>query len=79
MSLRSTTLFPVLALAAMLTAHPTNARADLMTACASGASQYWWDGSKGRGRISACLAGQMSRLGPACLPEVQAVGVPEKG
>jgi len=74
MSLRSNTLFLVLALAVMLTAYPTNARADLMTACASETSRYCADVGKGRGRISACLAGQMRRLSPACLPEVQAVG-----
>ena len=74
MSLRSNALFPVLALAVLLTGHPTDARADLMTACASETTRYCADVSKGRGRISACLAGQMRRLSPACLPEVQAVG-----
>ena len=74
MSLRRNALFPVLALAVVITGHSTRARADLMTACASEASRYCADVSKGRGRISACLAGQMRRLSPACLPEVQAVG-----
>ncbi len=74
MSLRSNALLPVLALATVLTAHATDARADFMTACASEISRYCADVSKGRGRISACLVGQMGRLGPACLPEVQAVG-----
>jgi hypothetical protein len=74
MSLRSNALLPVLALATVLTAHATDARADLTTACASEISRYCADVSKGRGRISACLVGQMGRLGPACLPEVQAVG-----
>ncbi len=74
MSLRSNAVLPVLALATVLTAHATGARADLMTACASESTRYCADVSKGRGRISACLVGQMSRLGPACVPEVQAVG-----
>ena len=74
MSLRRNTLFPVIALALMITGHPTGARADLMTACASEVSRYCGDVSNGRGRISACLAGQMRRLSPACVPEVQAVG-----
>ena len=74
MTLRSNALFPVLALAVMLTAHPTDARADLMTACASEVSRYCADVSKGRGRISACLLSQMGRLSPACRPEVQAAG-----
>ena len=74
MSLRSHALFPVLALAATLAAPPTIARADLMTACASEVSRYCADVSNGRGRISACLAGQMRRLSPDCRPEVQAVG-----
>ncbi len=73
MSMRSNALLPVLALATVLTAHATDARADLMTACASEISRYCTDVSKGRGRISACLMGQMGRLGPACRPEVQAV------
>ena len=74
MPMRSNTLLPVLALATVLTAHATDARADLMTACASEIGRYCADVSKGRGRISACLMGQMGRLGPACRPEVQAVG-----
>ena len=74
MSMRSNALLPVLALATVLTAHTTDARADLMTACASEISRYCADVSQGRGRISACLMGQMGRLSPACRPEVQAVG-----
>lgn len=73
MSMRSNALLPVLALATVLTAHATDARADLMTACASEISRYCADVSKGRGRISACLMSQMGRLSPTCLPEVQAV------
>ena len=74
MSMRTNALLPVLALASVLTAHATDARADLMTACASEISRYCADVSEGRGRSSACLVGQMSQLGSACLPEVQAVG-----
>ena len=73
MSIRSNALLPVLALATVLTTHATEARADLMTACASEISQYCADVSQGRGRISACLMSQMGRLGSACRPEVQAV------
>ncbi len=74
MSVRSNAVLPFLALATVLAAPATDARADLTTACASEISRYCADVSKGRGRISACLVGQMSRLSPACLPEVQAVG-----
>ena len=73
MSMRSNALLPVLALATVLTAHATEARADLMTACASEIGRYCADVSQGRGRISACLMSQMGRLGSACRPEVQAV------
>ncbi len=73
MSMRSNALLPALALATALTTHATNARADLMTACASEISRYCADVSKGRGRISACLMSQMGRLSTTCLPEVQAV------
>ena len=73
MAMRSNALLPALALATVLTAHTTDARADLMTACASEISRYCADVSKGRGRISACLMGQMGRLGSTCRPEVQAV------
>jgi hypothetical protein len=74
MFMRSNVLLPVFAMATVLTAQATDARADLMTACASEISRYCTDVRKGRGRISACLAGQMGQLGAACLPEVQAVG-----
>ena len=66
-------LLAVLALAAALGSHASAARADLMTACASEVGRFCADVSRGRGRISACLAGHMNALGPACLPEVQAV------
>ena len=73
MSMRSNALLPVLALATVLTAHATDARADLLSACAPEISRHCADVSKGRGRISACLMSQMGRLSPTCLPEVQAV------
>jgi hypothetical protein len=62
-----------LALAAALAASAAAARADLMSACAPEVSRYCADVSAGRGRVSACLAGRIAELGPACLPEVQAV------
>ena len=74
MFVRSNALLPILVMATVLTARATDARADLMTACASEIGRYCADVSKGRGRISACLVGQMGQLGSACLPEVQAVG-----
>ncbi len=60
MSLRSNALLPVLALATVLTAHATDARADIMAACASEISRYCADVSEGRGRISSCLAGRLT-------------------
>jgi hypothetical protein len=74
MPLRSKPLLPVLALATVLAAPATGARADLTTACAPEISRYCADVSEGRGRISSCLASRMGRLSPACLPEVRAVG-----
>jgi hypothetical protein len=61
----------VVALALGASAHA--ARADLMTACAPEVRALCADVDEGRGRVSACLAGYMDRLGPACLPEVRAV------
>ncbi|MBA3324351.1 MAG: hypothetical protein H0T41_03450 [Rhodobacteraceae bacterium] len=63
-----------LALAAMLVAQATYARADMMTACSSEVARYCANVSEGRGRVSACLASYMGQLGAACRPEVQAVG-----
>ncbi len=71
MSMRSNALLPVLALATVLTAHATDARADIMTTCTSEISQYCADVSEGEGRISACLVGQMGQLSPVCLADVQ--------
>lgn len=49
------------------------ARADMMSACASDIASLCSDVSRGRGRISACLFADMSRLSAACRPEVEAV------
>ncbi len=72
MSMQSNALLSVLALATVLMAHATDARADLMTACASETSRYCADVSEGEGRISACLVGQMGQLSPVCLADVEA-------
>jgi hypothetical protein len=66
-------LVPILALIAGLGVPVAPARADLMSACAPEIQRYCSDVSRGRGRISACLAGEMGRLGAACRPEVQGV------
>jgi hypothetical protein len=67
-----TRLLPLIAvLAGVLPVAP--ARADLMTACAPEIQRYCADVSRGRGRISACLASEMASLGAACRPEVQGV------
>ena len=49
------------------------ARADMMTACAADIQQFCQEVGRGRGRISACLAAEIGRLGAACRGEVQAV------
>ena len=72
--MRKNAPLPVFALTTVLAALGTEARADLATACASEIGRYCADVNQGRGRISACLASQMGRLGAACRPEVQAVG-----
>jgi len=66
-------VLPILALAAALATPAPAARADMMSACASESGKYCSAVSKGRGRISACLAAHMGDLGAACQPEVQAV------
>jgi hypothetical protein len=63
----------VLAVAAAVAGPAPPARADLMTACSSEVREFCSDVARGRGRISACLAGRMDRLGAGCRPEVQAV------
>ena len=72
--MRSSALPPVLALAIVLAAHATDARADIMTTCTSEISRYCADVSEGKGRIVACLVGQMGRLSPVCLADVQEQG-----
>lgn len=68
--------FPIaaLALATVLAAHATHARADIMTTCPSEISRYCADVHKGEGRIVACLVGQMGKLNGACLADVEAQG-----
>lgn len=73
MPTRTRILLPLVALAA-LTWQAGAARADLMSACAPEITRYCGDVSQGRGRVSACLAGEMGNLSAACRPEVQAVG-----
>ena len=73
MPLRTNALLPVLALAAAFAVPGAPARADLITACAPEIGKYCSAVSRGRGRISACLASYMGQLGAACQPEVQAV------
>jgi hypothetical protein len=72
--MRSDALLPVLALVIVLTAHATDARADIMTTCTSEISRYCADVSEGEGRFVACLVGQMGGLSPACLADVQEQG-----
>jgi hypothetical protein len=49
------------------------ARADLMQTCAPEIQKFCSDVSRGRGRISACLASMMPSLGAACRVDVQGV------
>ena len=72
--MRSNALTQVLALAIVLTAHATDARADIMTTCTSEISKYCADVNEGEGRIVACLVGQMGGLSTACLADVQQQG-----
>ena len=66
-------LLPLLALLAGLALPGPAPAADLMTACASDIQRFCSDVSRGRGRISACLASEMASLGAGCRPQVQAV------
>jgi hypothetical protein len=66
-------LFPVLALVAGFALPGVPSAADLMTACAPEIQRFCADVSRGRGRVSACLASELGRLGAACRPEVQGV------
>ena len=69
-----TRLLPVLAvLAAGLAAPALPARADMMSACAAEVQRFCSDVSRGRGRVSACLASEMARLSGSCRAEVQSV------
>lgn len=64
---------PLLALVAGLAIHAPPARADLMSTCAPEVQKFCSDVSRGRGRISACLASEMPKLSAACQGEVQGV------
>jgi hypothetical protein len=66
-------LLPLLALLAGFALPAAPARADLMTACAPEVQRFCADVSRGRGRVSACLASEMASLSAACRPEVQGV------
>lgn len=66
---KATMLVVTMALAAP--AH--TARADMMSACQSDISSYCSGVSDGRGRISACLFSQSSKLGADCKSEVEAL------
>ena len=68
-----TRLLPLIAVIAGVALPVAPARADLMTACAPEIQRYCADVSRGRGRISACLASEMASLGAGCRPEVQGV------
>jgi hypothetical protein len=68
-----TRLLPLFALLGGLGLTAEPARADMMTACAPEIQRFCSDVSRGRGRISACLASEMARLSAACRPEVQGV------
>ena len=63
-----------LALVIGLAALATDARANIMTTCTSEISRYCADVSEGKGRIVACLVGQMGQLSPVCLADVQEQG-----
>ena len=66
-------LIPLLAVLAGAVLPVAPARADLMSTCAPEIQRFCTDVSRGRGRVSACLASEMNRLGAACRAEVQGV------
>jgi Golgi apparatus protein 1 len=65
--------FAALLLVAGLGLPAAPARADMMTACAADIQKFCQGVDRGRGRISACLASEMGRIGAGCRAEVQAV------
>ena len=67
-------LVPIALVAVALLAGAPEARADVMSTCASEIGTYCSAVSKGRGRVSACLAGHLGQLGTACRADVAAVG-----
>ncbi len=66
-------LLPLLAVLAGMVLPALPARADLMSTCAPEIQKYCSDVSRGRGRISACLASMMPSLSKACQGQVQGV------
>lgn len=63
----------IFALSATTMIAATPARADMMSACSADISSFCSDVSRGRGRIAACLVGQMDALGAGCRTEVETV------
>jgi hypothetical protein len=71
---RSGSLLCLTVVAAVLAmSAPQAARADMMSACQSDIASLCSGVSDGRGRISACLFSQSSRLDATCKSEVEAV------
>jgi hypothetical protein len=75
MPMRTARRLPLLLVVALalLAAPALPARADLMKTCAPEVQRFCADVSRGRGRISACLASMMPSLSKACQGEVQGV------
>ena len=67
-------LLPIALLAVAVLAGVPEARADVMTTCAPEIGKFCSAVSKGRGRVSACLAGHLGQVGAACRTDVAAVG-----
>ena len=66
-------LLLLVAVLAVVAAPALPARADLMQTCQPEIQKYCSDVSRGRGRISACLASMMPSLNRACQGDVQGV------
>src|SRR5690349_4126542 len=66
-------LLLLFAMLAAVAAPALPARADLMTTCAPEIQRFCSDVSRGRGRISACLASMTPSLSKACQGQVQGV------
>jgi hypothetical protein len=72
--MRRNALAPIFALVIVIMDSAGDARADIMTTCTSEISRFCSDVNEGEGRIVACLVGQMTRLTPLCLVEVESQG-----